>query len=223
MTDNRPRNILTTLRETFPMPNRANMSRAPFETLVVTMISQNTADRNTARAFENLSNRFNITPEVLAKADVSQIGECLKVAGLYRNKSKAIRETSRMILAKYGGNLTSILSLSLHEARNELLKLSGVGPKTADVVLLFCAGKATIPVDTHVNRVSKRLGLAPENGDYEEVRQALQSLYESKDYFAVHILLILLGRKYCKARLPLCKSCPVRTFCPSRHLWDQNE
>ncbi|MCK4475058.1 endonuclease III, partial [Candidatus Bathyarchaeota archaeon] len=99
-----------------------------------------------------------------------------------------------------------------------LLQLPGVGPKTADVVLLFCADKPTIPVDTHVNRVSKRLGLAPNDREYETVRKSLQSLYNPKDYLTIHVVLILLGRKYCKAGKPLCRECPVNMLCPSKLL-----
>ncbi len=90
--------------------------------------------------------------------------------------------------------------------------------KTADVVLLFSANQPTVPVDTHVNRVSKRLGLAPANGGYEEVRLSLQRQFEPKDYLAVHLLLIALGRKYCKARQPFCPQCPVNAYCPSSGL-----
>ncbi|MGD0495663.1 MAG: hypothetical protein ABSB28_06445 [Candidatus Bathyarchaeia archaeon] len=111
------------------------------------------------------------------------------------------------------------MSKPLDEAREGLLQLPGVGPKTADVLLLFSAKKPTVPVDTHVNRVSKRLGLAPRVADYETVRGALQSIYDPKDYLAVHTLLILHGRKYCKAKTPLCKECPLARLCPSRHLW----
>jgi endonuclease-3 len=139
----------------------------------------------------------------------------LKVAGLYRNKAKTIKQISKIILEKFHGNLKPILSLPFEEARKTLLQLPGVGPKTADVVLLFCSGKPTIPVDTHVNRVTKRLGLAPEDGDYETVRKSLHSLYDPKDYLAVHVLLISLGRKYCKAMNPKCKQCPINTLCPS--------
>jgi endonuclease-3 len=112
--------------------------------------------------------------------------------------------------------LKSILSPPIEEARETLMQFPGVGPKTADVVLLFCAKQNTIPVDTHVNRVSKRLGLAPAKGNYEAVRRALQSIYDPKDYLAVHVLLILHGKKYCKARVPLCKECPINMCCPSR-------
>lgn len=223
MVENRAQHILQTLKETFTMPRWTASTRDSFKTLIVTIISQNTADRNTAKAFENLSNRFQVTPEVLAKAQTSQIEECLKVAGLYRNKAKSIRQVSKIVLNQFHGKLEQVLSLPLEEARKTLLELPGVGPKTADVVLLFCADKPTIPVDTHVYRVSKRLGLAPESGGYEAVRTSLQGHYSPKDYFPVHMLLILHGRKYCRARNPLCGECPLNMLCPSRHAWDHGD
>ena len=142
---------------------------------------------------------------------------------MYRNKAKTIRQVSKTIQERYDGDLKPILSLPIEEARKTLMQLAGVGPKTADVVLLFSAKQKTIPVDTHVNRVSKRLGLAPTKGNYEVVRQELQSIYDPRDYMQVHALLILHGRKYCKARAPLCKECPINMLCPSRHLWDRSE
>jgi endonuclease-3 len=188
--------------------------------LIVTIISQNTADRNTAKAFENLSKRFEITPNALANAEVIQIEESLRVAGLYKNKTKAIKQVSQIIVDKFHGTLEPVLSLPLEAARKALMQFPGVGPKTADVVLLFSARQPTIPVDTHVNRVAKRLGFAPANGDYEAVRKSLESLYNPSDYLAVHVLLIAHGRVYCKARRPLCEQCPVNMHCPSRGLWD---
>ena len=95
------------------------------------------------------------------------------------------------------------------------MELPGVGPKTADVVLLFIAEKPTVPVDTHVNRVSRRLGLAPLKPSYEGIRGSLESLYQPSDYLAMHLLLISLGRKVCRARNPLHKLCPVRALCPT--------
>jgi len=223
MGENHPNIILKILRRTFTMPDWITSHEDPFRTLITTILSQNTADRNTVRAFENLSNKFKITPEVLAKADKKQLEQCLKVAGLYRHKAKTIKEVSKTVAEKYSGNLRQIFSLPLEEARKEIMQLPGVGPKTADVLLLFSAGKPTIPVDTHVDRVSKRLGLAPTDGDYESVREALQSIYDPREYLAVHVLLISHGRKYCKAKSPLCKQCPLNTLCPSRRLWDKND
>jgi endonuclease-3 len=221
MDEKRASAVLAILRRTFTLPKWTEAKRNPFETLIVTIISQNTADRNTARAFERLSNRFEIKPEVLANAETSHIEESLKTAGLYRNKAKTIKQVSRIILEKFHGSLQPILSLPLEEARKTLIALPGIGPKTADVVLLFSTRQPTIPVDTHVNRVTKRLGFAPANGDYEAVRTSLQSLYNPPDYLAVHVLLIAHGRRYCKARRPLCRQCPVNMHCPSRGLWDK--
>jgi endonuclease-3 len=216
MTENRAEKILQTLRESFAPPSWVTSNRDPFKTLIITIISQNTADINTARAFENLSKNFPITPEALANAERIRIEECLKSAGLYRNKARVIKEVSRIILEKFGGSLKPILTMPFEEARKTLMQLPGVGPKTADVVLLFSANQPTIPIDTHVKRVSKRLALAPANGNYEDTRKALQSLYKPEDYLDIHIMLILLGRKYCRARNPLCQKCPVNNLCPSR-------
>lgn len=192
------------------------MQGEPFETLVNTILSQNTADTNSDRAFEALSKRFEIKPEVLAKANIQEIEDAIRVSGLYKNKAKNIQQSSIIILKKYGGSLKSILSLPLEEARSVLMQFPGVGPKTADVVLLFSANQRTIPVDTHVKRVAKRLGFAPTNASYETIRQNLQSLYKPTDYLAVHILLIMHGRKYCKAQHPLHNECPISSYCPSR-------
>ncbi|NIR87345.1 endonuclease III [Candidatus Bathyarchaeota archaeon] len=218
MTKRRATQILHILQSNFSIPRWADAPKDPFQTLIIGVLSQATADRNTERAFRNLSRRFSITPKDLAKARIGEIEEAIKVGGLYRNKSKVIKELSRLTLEKFGGSLAFIHALPLEEARKTLIHLRGVGPKTADVILLFCAGKPTLPIDTHVNRVSKRLGLVPLSADYEGVREALQSLYSPKDYLSVHLLLISLGRKYCKARNPLCKPCPVSTLCPSSHV-----
>jgi endonuclease-3 len=217
---NRATKILHILRDNFSVPRWASSTRDPFQTLIITVLSQATSDKNTTRAFENLSGRFSITPEDLAKASLEDIERAIRIGGLYRNKSRVIKAISRMIMEKFNGSLDFIHSLPLDEARKILLGIPGVGPKTADVVLLFCAGKPTIPIDTHVNRVSKRLELAPPKADYEEARQALEALYSPDDYLPVHLLLISLGRKYCKARKPLCKTCPVNTLCPSKSMED---
>jgi endonuclease-3 len=207
--------ILEALRKNPAVPNLVKPQTDPFKTLIVTIISQNTADTNTSRAFENLSNQFEITPQTLSKAETIKIEACLHVGGLYKNKAKTIKNVSKIVLERFGGSLDPILSLPLEQARKALMELPGVGPKTADVVLLFSEGKPIIPVDTHVNRVAKRLGLAPSNGDYEAVRMSLQSYFKKNDYLAVHLLLIAHGRKYCKARQPHCSDCPVNNYCPS--------
>lgn len=220
MTKIKANKILKLLRKEFQLPHWRDKQGNPFETLIVTVISQNTASRNTAKAFENLSKKFKITPEALSKAPVSEIEDALKVAGLYRNKAKVIKKLSRIILQDFNGSLNFIFTLPLEQAREKLVVLPGVGPKTADVVLLFSAKKPTLPVDTHVNRVSKRLRLVDAKADYEDVRTRLQQLFNPQDYYAVHVLFILHGRKYCRAKKPLCKQCPINQLCPSRRVED---
>jgi len=215
---NRANKILHILQDNFSIPKWADSPTTPFQTLIRTVLSQATASRNTARAFENLSRRVSIIPQALATADVKEIEEAIRVAGLYRNKSKVIKAISQVILEQFNGSMDFIYTSPLEEARKTLLTIPGVGPKTADVTLLFCAKKPTIPIDTHVNRVSKRLGLVLPKADYEETRKSLQSLYQPEDYLAVHLLLISLGRKHCKARKPLCEMCPVNALCPSKNI-----
>jgi len=213
--------ILKTLQSTLTMPTLAKINHDPFKTLIITIISQNTADTNTQRAYENLSKNFEITPQTLANAQIGMIETCIHVGGLSKNKAKTIQTVSKIIIEKFQNSLNFIISLPIEEARKKLLEMPGVGPKTADVVLLFSANKSTIPVDTHVNRVSKRLGLVPPNGGYEEVRLSLMSLFDPKDYLAVHLLLIAHGRKTCKARKPLCSECHISISCPSNGLGDK--
>lgn len=220
MTENRAEKILVILKGVFPMPVWASSKKNPFETLIVTIISQNTTSKTAGKAFERLSKKYNITPEALANADKREVERALRIAGLYRNKAEVIVEVSKIVLREFDGSLDFVFSLPVDDARKLLASLPGVGPKTADVVLLFSARKSTVPVDTHVNRVSKRLGLAPEKGDYEGVRASLQSLYAPEDYLAVHLLLIALGRKYCRALNPRCMQCPVNELCPSRRVGD---
>lgn len=206
--------ILKTLERKFQLPQWTQAKREPFQTLIRTVLSQATNDRNRDRAYQNLSNKYKITPEAFARANIREIEKAIRVGGLYRNKSRKIKELSKVIIESFGGSLDFIRSEPLEKARSKLMSIPGVGPKTADVVLLFSAGKPTVPVDTHVNRVSRRLGLAPLDGDYEDIRKSLQELYPPGYYLPIHLLLISLGREYCRARGPLHKPCPVNTLCP---------
>ena len=216
----RANKILQILKDKFPVPKWAGSSakRDPFPALIRTVLSQATNDRNRDSAYKNLAARFEITPRTLAKADVKEIEKAIRVGGLHRNKSRKIKELSKVVLKNFNGSLNFIFDDSLGAARSKLMSIPGVGPKTADVVLLFSAGKATFPIDTHINRVSKRLGLAPLKGGYEEVRCSLESLFAPEDYFPAHLLLISLGRTFCKARNPSHKSCPVYSLCPTARL-----
>jgi endonuclease-3 len=220
MVDNRSEEILNMPRRAYTLPKLTKCTD-PFETLIATIISQNTTKKNAAKAFKSLCSGFKIDPETLTNSNIRKVEECLRVEGLFRQKTRAIKEASEALVQKWEGKMASILSLPIENSRKELMQHGGVGPKTADVVLLFSAQRRVIPIDAYVKRVSKRLGLAPENGNYEVVQKNLESLFRPEDYLADHLLFILHGRKTCKAQAPLCVKCPVNRCCPSMHLWDR--
>jgi endonuclease-3 len=118
------------------------------------------------------------------------------------------------VLKQHKGKLDFINSLPLEDARNHLITFPGVGPKTADVVLLLSSNKSVFPVDTHINRVTKRLGFVELNANYEKIRASLEFLFDPEEYLSAHLMFIALGRKYCKARNPLHKICPIKKHCP---------
>jgi len=214
----RANRILEVLKENYSLPEWASSKREPFQTLIRTVLSQATNDRNRDKAYKNLSEKYEINPKALATADVKEIEKAIRVGGLYRNKSRKIKELSKVVLERFNGSLDFVYSQPLEKARSMLMTIPGVGPKTADVVLLFSAKRPTVPIDTHVHRVSRRLGLAPIKSDYEEIRNALESLYSPRDYLAIHLLLISLGRTYCRAQNPMHKPCPVSSLCPTAQL-----
>lgn len=185
----------------------------PFLLLVGTVLSQNTNWRNTRAAYNRLIAKFR-TPEQLARAEVREIQKLIKPAGLYRMKSRHLNELARIVLEQYHGDLSTLLRKPPEEARRELLSLPGIGYKTADVLLVFGAGRDVLPIDTHIFRISKRLGFAPHKANYEEVKSDLEELTPSGRRGEAHVLLIQHGRHYCLARNPLCSKCPINDLCP---------
>ena len=187
----------------------------PFETLIQTILSQNTNDRNSDAAMKKLRKRYRITPPSLSRANLRTLISCIRSAGLYTSKAPRIIEVSRIILRKYNGSLNSILELPYPEAKGKLMEMPGVGPKTADIVLAFNAKHPIIPVDTHIARVTKRLGIASTKAGYEEIRTSLEELIPGHDRIPLHLSIIEFGRNICKAPRPKCEICPVNKTCPS--------
>lgn len=187
----------------------------PFDTLIHTILSQNTNDRNSDAAMKMLRNRYVVTPRSLAKAKIRELISCIRSAGLYRSKATHIIQASRIIWQQYNSSLDTILELPYQVAKEKLMALPGVGPKTADIVLAFNAKHPVIPVDTHIARVTKRLRIAQQNADYEKIRTNLEALIPESDRIAVHLSIIQFGRNICKAPRPKCEICPVNNTCPS--------
>jgi endonuclease-3 len=194
----------------------AKESGDPFRVLVVTILSQNCTDIAALRAYRNLDNLVGVTISALAGANVRTIQKAIKVAGLHKQKAKALRNLANQVATEYGGDLNRILQDSDEVVRANLQALPKVGPKTADV-LLNILGRPTISVDTHVDRVSKRLCLAPPKAKYEATRAALMEAFAPRDYRMIPLLFMAHGRKTCKARRPLCPICPISRLCPYSH------
>jgi len=205
--------MLKTIERNFPV--EVWKAGSPFETLVQTILSQNTNDRNSEAAMTKLRKRFKINPRTLAKASIADLTQCIKQAGLYRSKAPRIKEASRIIQEEYGGRLSQFLNLPYEQAKEKLMSLPGVGPKTADILLAFVAKNPVIPVDTHIARVTKRLGIAPANANYENTRRSLEALIAPRKRVSVHLSIIEFGRKVCRASRPRCSICPVNKSCPS--------
>ena len=203
--------IITHLEERFPeMYDRR--SHDPFSVLIATILSQNTSDRNSHRAFARLSEELPVTPDSLAKASPERIRPAIKIAGLSAVRSRRIVEVSRTVLHRYEGDLSMILTQPLDQARKELMSMEGVGPKTADVVLLFAGNKEIMPVDTNIFRVVDRISFA-KGRNYERTRGVLEALIPGEKLMMMHLLLIRLGREICRPARPRCPECPINPFC----------
>lgn len=195
----------------------------PLGELILTVLSQNTADTNSGRAFTWLMRRYP-SWAAIADAPVEEVIATIQGGGLARQKAPRIQAILRAIRDRDGDfDLGFLAQLPLEEARGWLRSLPGVGPKTAACVLLFALGRPAMPVDTHVERVAKRLGLIPESATAEQAHTLLEELVDPADYYRFHMLLIKHGRRICAARRPLCERCPLEPDCPASILRPKNQ
>ncbi len=185
----------------------------PVDELVSTILSQNTNDANRDRAFHALRAKF-ATWEAVRDANAEEVVAAIRPAGLANQKGPRIQQVLRQITEERGSlDLSFLKDLPLEEARSWLTKFNGVGPKTAAIVLCFSLGRPAFPVDTHIYRVSGRIGLRPEAMTVEQAHPHLEALFPPETYYAAHLNLIRLGREVCHARKPKCPNCPIRKLC----------
>ncbi len=181
----------------------------PFKVLIATILSQSSTDKSALISFNKLEERIGIEPEKIEEANLEDIECSIKFSGLQRQKAKAIKEIAKRLKII---NLREILEEDIESARKKLLELPKVGPKTADVLLALFK-KEVVPVDTHVERVSKRLGIVDMNAKYEEIKKKLEELFQGESRHMIHLLFISHGRKICKSRKPLCFQCKIFEYC----------
>jgi len=206
------RQILDLLRGEYSVPKWQPRSD-PVSVLVQTILSQNTSDANSRGAFQSLLVSFNNWGEVV-DADVEAIARCIRCGGLGRIKAQRIKQALGEIVRRRGRLELDFLSqLTPSDAEDWLQKLPGIGLKTARCILLFSLGMPALPVDTHILRVAKRLGLVSPKVSLREAHCALGEIVPPMDAYQFHILVIEHGRKICQARHPHCQDCVLKKIC----------
>lgn len=189
---------------------------SPFEVLVGAVLVQNTAWRNVERAIENLREAgvmeqyalYALAPEILA--------ELIRPAGYYQVKSRRLRNLLKLVVEDFDGSLDRMFSTSLSPLREQLLEVHGIGPETADAILLYAGGLPTFVVDTYTHRILARHGWIGYDADYLEIKDHFESALpaDAPLFNEYHALLVRLGKDYCKRTAPKCDACPLRDLLP---------
>ena len=200
--------IIRILRKQYPQRNRGEVtssdSRLPFEVLVSAIISQRTKDEATARVASQLFKKAK-TPKKMVAIGKREIAKTIRAANYYKTKADRIYRISKILANNYSGRVP--------KTREELMKLPGVGGKTADIVMMVSHGANLIPVDTHVQVVSQRLDWTKQR-TAEKIRTDLHRLFPKRTRGYVNILLVEFGKEFCRKHRPRCKVCPIEKMCP---------
>lgn len=200
--------LLETLGTLYPGASVALRYETPFQLLVATILSAQCTDKRVNMVTERLFKKYK-RPEDFAGADIKELQEEIKECGLFRNKSKSIIDASREIVEKHGGRVPADFE--------QLLKLPGVGRKTANVILANAFGIPAFAVDTHVFRLARRLGFSDKN-DVLGVEKDLMEKVPQEMWIKAHHWLIYHGRRVCRAKKPACEECPLNDLCPKKFL-----
>ncbi len=200
------------LRKNMQFTSEVPSKKDYYKILIATILSQNTNDKNSISAFKRLDEKIGVEPNKILNAEINEIAEAIKIGGLYRVKAKKIKEATKEILTRLDGDLTKLANMEYEEARKLLLKISGIGDKTADILLLKM-GHPAFPVDTHIKRITRRLGLVNRKAKYLEISEFWRKNLPSENYLDAHLELIAFGRKICKSINPRCNICPLRDTC----------
>lgn len=175
-----------------------------YELVIAVMLSAQTTDKAVNKVTDVLFKKYESLQE-LANADIVDVENCIKSLGLYKNKAKNIIGISKKLIDDFNGVVP--------DNKNDLMKLPGVGNKTANVVLIELFKKEEFPVDTHINRIAKRLGIAEDFDDISVVEDKLKSFFKNYSYINLHHQIILFGRNICNAKNPKCQNCGLKTIC----------
>lgn len=204
--------ITQNLEATYGIP-RNTRPDDPLDELILTILSQSTSDTNSRRAFQSLKSRF-ADWEAVRRARPATIAAAIKSGGLANVKSVVIKNVLNEIKLRRGElDLSFLRTVSIAEAKTFLTSLKGIGPKTANCVLLFACGRPVFPMDTHIFRITRRLGLVPPGGSDEQAHELMEGLVPANKHYSLHVNLIRHGRQICRPQNPACERCPLIEYC----------
>jgi endonuclease-3 related protein len=190
---------------------------SPFEIMIGAVLVQNTAWRNVERAIANLREAGLMEPRVLYEISPSELSELIRPAGYYQVKAKRLHNLLRFVVDEYDGSLDSMFRTPLHALRAKLLAIHGIGPETADAILLYAAGKPTFVVDTYAHRILARHGWIDYTATYHDIKDYFESALpaDAPLYNEYHALLVRVGKDFCKRSTAKCKLCPLAPMLPA--------
>lgn len=198
-------------------PQRWWPAETPFEVIVGAVLVQNTAWRNVERAIENLRDAGLVEPRKLYAVPEQELAELIRPAGSYQVKARRLRNLLKLIVERYDGSPDAMFRTDLATLREELLGVSGIGPETADAILLYAGGLPTFVVDTYTHRVLARHGWIGYEAGYDEIKDHFESSLpaDAALYNEYHALLVRVGKEYCRKTEPKCAACPLCELLPS--------
>jgi endonuclease-3 related protein len=197
-------------------PQRWWPGDSPFEVMVGAVLVQNTAWRNVERAIANLREAGVMEPRALDALPPEELAELIRPAGYFQVKARRLRNLLKFVVEEYGGSLEQMFQTDLATLREELLAIHGIGPETADAILLYAGGLGTFVVDTYAHRVLARHGWIGYDADYHEIKDQFESCLpaDAKLYNEYHALLVRVGKEACRRAAPRCGECPLAPMLP---------
>jgi endonuclease III related protein len=196
-------------------------ARTPFEVIVGAILTQNTAWLNVEKAIANLRRKRLLTPRAIERVPTRRLAKLRRPSGYFRQKAKKLKAFVQFLKNEYGGSLARMFGTPTLELRERLLDVYGIGPETADSILLYAGGHAIFVVDAYTHRILGRHGLAPGKPDGTLKYEAVRSLFEdnlpsdARLYSEFHALLVNVGKNWCRPSAPRCTECPLKNHLPS--------
>jgi endonuclease-3 related protein len=213
--DKRPIEIYGLLHARFGPQHWWPQSNGAFEIVVGAILTQNTAWANVEKAIANLKRARLLTPDALHRVPTARLARLIRPSGYFNLKAKKLKAFAQFLFAKHGGRLSHLFRLDTARLREELLAVYGIGPETADSIILYAARQPIFVVDAYTRRIFARLGLARDDATYAELQRLfMENLGRDEQLFnEYHALFVALGKNICKKRAPCCAECPLLRIC----------